>query len=215
MAGECRPGAGTLQGNVDMNRLHRRAGEIFNSVLRRADGADWHAPTPCGEWNVRDLVDHVVSGNLWVPPLVAGQSLAEAGARLDGDLLGDDPIGVGLASTDAASAAFDEPGALERTVELSRGPSPARVYCAERMNDLTVHAWDLAAAIRVTVDLDDDCMSSATEYYRPQEAAGRPGGVFGPAVEVAPDAGSQTRFLAFWGRRADWTPEQVAKPGAS
>ncbi len=213
MAGECSPAGGTLlamatdEPHLVMHELHRRAGETFNAVLRQANGTDWHAPTPCGEWDVRELVHHVVSGNLWVPPLVAGESLAEAGARLDGDLLGDDPIGVGLASTVAATAAFDEPGALERTVELSRGPSPALDYCAERMNDLAIHAWDLAAALGVTVELDRECMAAATAYHRPQEAVGRPAGMFGPPVDVAPDADPQTRFLAFWGRRADWAPE--------
>jgi len=189
-----------------MNELHRRAGERFNSVLRQASGADWLRPTPCGDWNVRDLVHHVVSGNLWVPPLVHGETLDAVAPRLEGDIMGDDPVGVGLASTEVASAAFDESGALERQVELSRGPSPGFEYCAERMNDLAVHAWDLARALGLEVELDSACMSAAMEYYRPQEEEGRPAGMFGPPVEVAPEADAQTRFLAFWGRRADWNP---------
>jgi uncharacterized protein (TIGR03086 family) len=189
-----------------MNELHRRAGDLYDAVLRQAGPDVWERPTPCAEWDVRDLVHHAAWSNLWVAPLVRGESLADVGPRLEGDVLGDDPVGVGLRSTAEASGAFDEPGAMDRLVELSRGPTPGREYCGERMNDLTVHAWDLAAALGLPIELDAGCMEAAMEVYRPMEAAGRPAGMFGPVVEVPPDADLQTRFLAFWGRRSDWAP---------
>ena len=189
-----------------LDGLHRRAGDVLADVLRRVPGDRWRDPTPCTEWDVRDLLHHIAWSNLWVAPLVRGESLAEVGPRLEGDVLGDDPVAATLASIEEASSAYEEPGALDRPVELSRGVAPAREYCGERMSDLTVHAWDLAAAVGVGVELDPECMEAAMEVYRPFEAAGRPAGMFGPPVETAPDADLQTRFLAFWGRRADWVP---------
>lgn len=191
---------------AEMNELHRRAGDLYDAVLRQAGLDVWERPTPCAEWDVRALVHHVAWSNLWVAPLVHGAALDDVGRRLEGDVLGDDPVGAGLRSTAEASDAYDTPGAMDRLVELSRGPTPGRDYCGERMNDLTVHAWDLAAALGLPVELDVECMEAAMEVYRPMEAAGRPAGMFGPLVEVPPDAGLQARFLAFWGRRADWTP---------
>lgn len=178
----------------------------MKDAVRRVPDGHWSDPTPCTEWDLRELLHHIAWSNLWVAPLVRGDSLEEVGPRLEGDVLGDDPVGVTLASVDEASAAYLEPGAMDRPVQLSRGIAPAREYCGERMNDLTVHAWDVAAAIGVDVRLDEECMERAMAIYRPFEAEGRPKGMFGPPVEVSPEADLQTRYLAFWGRSADWTP---------
>jgi uncharacterized protein (TIGR03086 family) len=191
---------------AEMQELHRRAGEILVDALRLAPGASWSRPTPCEDWDLRALVHHVVWNNLWVAPLMHGASLDEAAAKVPEDPLGDDPVGAAIASVDEASAAFGEAGAMDRTVALSRGPSPGRVYCAERMNDLTVHAWDLARALGTDVALDAACMEAAMAYYRPFEPVLRPAGEMGPDVPVPEDSDLQTRFLAFWGRRADWSP---------
>ena len=75
----------------------------------------------------------------------------------------------------------------------------------ERMNDLTVHNWDLARAIGVEVALDPECMERALESFRPHEPVLRAAGELGPTIEVPEDAPLQIRYLAFFGRRADWT----------
>ena len=89
----------------------------------------WHAPTPDTEWDVTDLVQHLVYEQLWVPPLLAGKTIAEVGDAFDGDVLGDDPQRAWTSAAAAAQAAFAEPGALERTVHLSFGDVPATSIC--------------------------------------------------------------------------------------
>ncbi len=191
---------------AEMHELHRRAGETLKGVLAEAREERLVRATPCEAWNVRDLLHHIAWSNLWVAPLLRGESLAEVGSVLGGDVLGGDPAGVTGRSVDESSDAFAEPGAMERLVELSRGPTPGREYAAERMNDLTVHAWDLAKGLGTEVALDPLCVQASLDYYRPLEAILRPAGEMGPDVEVSGEADPQTRFLAFWGRRADWTP---------
>ncbi len=191
---------------ADAGELHRRAGEAFKDVLRAARDDQWHHPTPCTEWDVRALAHHVAWSNLWVAPLVEGRSLAEVAPTVEGDVLGADPVGVALRSVDEASDAFGAPGALQRPVQLSRGESPALVYCTERLNDLLLHAWDLARALGREVALDEEGMEVALAYYRPLEPLLRPIGELGPDVEVEGGADLQTRFLAFFGRRPGWTP---------
>ena len=44
----------------------------------------WSDPTPCAEWDLRMLVDHLVYETLWVPDLVAGATLAEIGEPVRG-----------------------------------------------------------------------------------------------------------------------------------
>jgi uncharacterized protein (TIGR03086 family) len=189
---------------AEKHELHRRAGDGLAGVVRRVDDTHSHRPTPCSEWDVRDLLHHIAWSNLWVAPLVDGKDLAEVAPTLEGDVLGDDPVGVTLRSIDEASDGFQRAG--DRIVQLSRGPTPATVYCFERMNDLVVHHWDLARAIGVEATLDPECMEVALERFRPHEARLRAAGELGPDVEVAPDADLQTRYLAFFGRQADWMP---------
>ena len=77
----------------DIPELHRRACDQVTSRVERIAAGQWDLPTPCTEWNVRDLLRHLVSGTSWVGPLVEGCTIAEVGDRFDGDLLGDDPRG--------------------------------------------------------------------------------------------------------------------------
>ena len=189
---------------TELYEMHRRAGDLLAETVRQVRELQWHLPTPCTEWDVRDLVHHIAWSNLWVTPLCDGRDLAEVAPTLEGDVLGDDPVGATVRSLDEASAGFERAG-NDTLVQLSRGPSPSSIYCAERMNDLTVHSWDLARAIGVDVALDEECMRAGMDYHRPYEADGRPAGMFGPLVEVPGDADLQTRYLAFFGRRANWS----------
>jgi uncharacterized protein (TIGR03086 family) len=188
----------------ELFELHRRAGERLAETVRKVEEGQLHHPTPCTEWDVRDLLHHIAWSNLWVAPLCDGRDLAEVGPQLEGDVLGDDPVDVTLRSIDEASTGFERAG-NHTIVQLSRGPTEAWIYCGERMNDLTVHNWDLARGIGVDVELDTECMERSLEVYRPYESILRPIGELGPDVEVPDDAPLQTRYLAFFGRRADWT----------
>jgi hypothetical protein len=90
------------------------------------------------EWTVRELLNHVVGGNLWVPELVGGKTIEEVGDRLDGDLVGNDLLAAYDASAGVAAAAFREPGAMEREVAVSYGPVPGSVYCGHRFIDVLI-----------------------------------------------------------------------------
>ena len=75
----------------------------FEQRLRSVGATEWDATTPCDEWDVRALVNHVVSELLWMPPLLEGKTIAEVGDRFDGDVLGSDPLAT-YRSAAAASA---------------------------------------------------------------------------------------------------------------
>src|SRR5436190_8451654 len=120
---------------TQMHELHRRAGDRLAETVRKVNEERLHGPTPCSEWDVRDLLHHIAWSNLWVAPLVDGADLAEVAPTLEGDVLGDDPPTVTIRSIEESSGAFER--GRDRTVQLSRGPSSAAEYCGERMNDLT------------------------------------------------------------------------------
>ncbi len=182
--------------------LYRRACERFGEMVAKIGDDQWGAPTPCTEWDVRALVQHLVSENAWIPPLLAGRTIAEVGDSLDRDLLGGDPKAAWQRSAEQAQAAVDEEGALDRTVHISRGDVPGGEYVFEVLADLAVHGWDLARAIGAPEALDTELLEAVYPYYEPLVGLLEYSGAFGPVVEAPADSDRQTRLLAMLGRKA-------------
>lgn len=91
---------------------HAEALRLFGERVRDVRGDQWGAPTPCTEWNVRELVNHVTAEQLWIPPLVSeGRTVEELAGSFSGDVLGEDPV-----------AAWDRP----RPPRMPPSPRPAR-----------------------------------------------------------------------------------------
>ena len=180
--------------------LHARALEATGRIVDGVPADRWHAATPCGDWDARALVNHLVSGNWWAAELAAGRTIEQVGSRLDGDLLGDDPAAAYAASAAAAAAVFRRPGALDAPCAVSYGPVPGSVYAGHRFLDVLVHGWDLAAATGQDYTLDPELIGPCRRIIEPQLEAFRSAGALGPEVAVPADASTQTRFLALLGR---------------
>lgn len=180
---------------------HAAAMSEFDRRVRAVRADHWRNPTPCTEWDVRALVNHLVTEQLWAPPLLEGATIDDVGDRFDGDQLGDDPVAAWAAAAAAAREAFAAPGALGRSVAVSHGPRPAEEYCQEMTLDLTVHAWDLARAITADERLDAALVRGVLAFIEPQVEHLADTGLFGPPIAVSDDADDQTRLLALLGRR--------------
>jgi uncharacterized protein (TIGR03086 family) len=185
---------------ADLLELHRRGAERFSDLVDEV-GPRWSDRTPDTEWDVRALVNHLTAEQLWAPPLMGGATVAEVGDRFDGDVLGDDPTSTWHRSIAAASAAFGEPGALERTVHLSFGDVPGEEYVFQMTMDLHLHAWDLATALGADDTIDADSVSMLLPRLAPMVEVLAGSGMFAPPVPVEDDADEQTRLLAVLGRR--------------
>ncbi|MEU6996410.1 TIGR03086 family metal-binding protein [Streptomyces sp. NPDC046465] len=181
---------------------HGEALGLFAARVHAVRADQWDAPTPCADWTVRDLVDHLTTEQLWVPALVRdGATVESVGDAFDGDVLGPDPVESWDTAATAARAAFEEPGALERTVNLSFGPTDATFYCGQMTTDLVVHAWDLSRAIGADETLPDALVAFALGEVSPYAAELEKSGLFAPAVEPPADADEQTKLLNLLGRR--------------
>ncbi|AXI76759.1 TIGR03086 family metal-binding protein [Peterkaempfera bronchialis] len=183
-------------------RMHAEALASFGRRVRAVGANQWKAPTPCTRWTVRDLVNHLTVEQLWVPPLMEGATLAEVGDRFDGDQLGDDPVGTWRRAATAARDAVIRHGALDATVHLSAGDTPAVEYCSQLTTDAAVHTWDLARATGGDTRLAPELVAFARREVEPYADQLSAGGLFAPPVEVPDDADEQTRLLALLGRRA-------------
>ncbi|MFD7496470.1 TIGR03086 family metal-binding protein [Streptomyces sp. NPDC059832] len=182
---------------------HGEALRLFTDRVHAVREDQWSAPTPCTEWTVRELVAHLTSEQLWVVPLVTGgRTVTDVGDAFDGDVLGDDPVTAWDRAADGARRAFEAPGALERTVNLSYGESAADAYCAQMVADAVVHAWDLSRAIGADERLPARLVAFARSEVGPYAKDLSQSGLFAAPVDTAADADAQTRLLALLGRRA-------------
>jgi uncharacterized protein (TIGR03086 family) len=192
---------GRSRGMTDVKGLHARALRRYGELVHAIRDDQWHGPTPCSEWDVRVLVNHLVSENLWMPPLLEGKTISEVGSSLDGDLLGEDPKAAWDHSAEEASRAV-QAIPLEGTVHLSYGETPVEHYISEVFMDLTIHAWDLARAIGADEAMDPEAVDLLYERYKPIEDGLKASGLFGPKVDPPPGSDKQTQLLAVFGRVA-------------
>jgi uncharacterized protein (TIGR03086 family) len=178
-----------------MNPLvaHQRAQETFALVLINVTSVQLSSSTPCPEWDVKALVDHVITGNQRVVLRAGGQV-----APLPQDL-----IAAHRTSAKQAQEIFAERQALTRTYQISIGEVPGTVFIELRTTDLLTHAWDLAVATGQPTDLDPALAEyiltfSKQMMSRPAlRGEGRPFGEEQPCGDERPAA---DRVAAFLGR---------------
>jgi uncharacterized protein (TIGR03086 family) len=187
---------------ADQAELHRRAVEEFDARVRVVTDDQWQLPTPCSDWNVRQLVNHLVYENRWTVPLMGGSTIEEVGDRYEGDLLGDRPKAAWEESSTDAVQAVSAEGALERIVDLSSGPTPAREYVSQLFADHLIHAWDLARAVGADERLAPELVDACAAWFASMEDIYRAIGAVGERPETPPGADAQTVLLAAFGRTA-------------
>ncbi len=186
--------------------LYAKAADRFAAAVGGVPGDRWSAPTPCTDWDVRALTNHVVGEDRWVVPLVEGRTIAEVGDALDGDLLGAAPAEAASTATKGAVAALSEPGALDRTVHLSFGDFTAEDYAWQVLVDHVVHTWDLLAGSGADRALDPELVEAAAGWWGDWAESYRSAGAVAAPVDVGPGASAQDRLIGSFGRDPGWTP---------
>jgi uncharacterized protein (TIGR03086 family) len=173
---------------------HQRAQVTFAGVLANVTSAQLSLPTPCDEWDVQALIDHVIAGNQRVVMRSGGQV-----ASLPEDL--------GTAhrsSAESAQGTFAGPEALTRTYQLPIGEVPGTTFIELRTSDVLIHAWDLAIATGQPTDLDPELAEYVLGFTKQMmnrpglRGGGRPYGEEQPSSDERPAA---DRVAAFLGRR--------------
>ena len=155
-------------------------------------------PTPCSEWNVGDLINHLTAGSRVFGTLLAGGE-AELPASPP-DLIGDDPVGVFAEARTMFTDGLDSPGALERSVTLPMGDVPAPVLVDLLKFDVLVHCHDLARATGQPFDPPADVVAEARQIASGAADGLRAAGALAPAVEPGPGATPIEELSAFCGR---------------
>ena len=186
----------------DVQGFHARAVEAFGERVHAVPDERWSGPTPCTDWDVRALVNHLVGENLWTPPLFEGRTIADVGDAYDGDVLGTDPKAAWDVAASPAVGAVQGDGAMDRTVHLSFGDFEGRFYAWQLFFDFLIHGWDLSRAIGAEERMDPELVDAALAWFVDMESVYRQGGAISERPEVPDDADPQTRLLAMTGRTA-------------
>jgi uncharacterized protein (TIGR03086 family) len=185
----------------DVMQRFEQASKHFGELVHHVKDDQWSNATPCSEWDVRALVNHLVYEARWAPPMLKGQTIEQVGDRFEGDLLGPDPKTSFDDALGAVPTAISAPGAMAGTVHLSFGDTPAEEYVGQLTCDFAVHSWDLARGIGADDTLDPGLVQWVDDMARPQVSMLEASGLFDPPVDVAADADPQTKLLALFGRK--------------
>jgi uncharacterized protein (TIGR03086 family) len=163
------------------------------AVVRGVKPDQLDAPTPCREWTVRQLLDHLLE---WGPALVAAGRKAEPATAGAGDL---------EAIYDDLVAAWSDPAAWQGTTRVG-GPQelPATMIGGMVLAEVVVHGWDLARATGQDVAWDPALLEVVHREIAATAETGRGMGVYGPPVPVPDDRPVLARALGLTGRDPDW-----------
>ena len=186
---------------MDVIATFGRVLDRTNEVVDGVDASQLGNATPCSEWDVRAVINHIAGGATMFAECVEGPVPdTRLGELMGGDNLGDDFKGNYRTAVDRARAAFAEPGVLEKIVTLPFGEMPAGVALNIAIMDVMTHAVDIATATGQTID-DDEILTTALEVGRQLITDDfRAPGVFDPEQPASPDATAAEKLLAFAGR---------------
>jgi uncharacterized protein (TIGR03086 family) len=178
----------------DLVMLYRAATSRAIVVVEavRPDQLDW--PTPCSEWAVQQLIDHLVGGTEYLLAAASGRQPV----ALEGAIASDYRRGV-----QRVLAAVAQPGVTDRICTSPLGFDwPVAQAVAGTFMDVLIHTWDLAHATHQDERLDPILVQACTAMFVPEmPRRGREAGIIGPEVALGADASEQDRLLAVMGRR--------------
>ena len=179
-----------------------RASAVTGDLIEHIGAGQWTAPTPCTEWNVRDVVNHLVGMNLVLVAMFDQSPMPERGA----DRLGADPAGAYRRSAAELQAAARRPGVLERSQATPVGVATGAERLQWRIADLLAHDWDLVQATGIAAELPGDLAEQALTFVRAQLPGQPRAGRFADPQPVPDHAPAIDRLAAFTGRPVPWTP---------
>jgi uncharacterized protein (TIGR03086 family) len=185
---------------MNLVALHDRALDVLGTTIEKIDPSQMSDPTPCSEFDVRALLDHVIAGNLRFTAIARGAPAVSV--PVTDDFFTDDAVRPYRESAAALSEAWADPAALERTAHLPFGDFPGEFALGIHIVESVVHTCDLAKATGQPTDIDPELCDAAWQRAKDLDDMFRgPGRPFGAAVAPPPDATPTERLVAWLGRQ--------------
>jgi uncharacterized protein (TIGR03086 family) len=198
---------------MELRSLMIQAADTTAQAMRAVDPDRLGAPTPCTEYDLRTLVNHVV---LWTGPRAEGAARKQPVEGTDGGPAGASAEGVDVtrnpgwieeyaAQARRTAQAWSDPAAWEGSTGLSAaGRMPADFVGGILFGEFLLHAWDLAAATGTRPEIGDELAEALHERLAAMAHQAREFKVFGPEVAVPESAPALDRALGLAGRDPSW-----------
>ncbi len=172
---------------------------VTRGVLANVSRDQLGDATPCAQWKVSDLVNHVVGGQYFFEAGVLGEPQTEG----DSDFADGDFVAAFDTGSQRCLAAFSADGVMDRMLTLPFGQMPGSAFLGLATTDTFTHAWDLARATGQDTDLAPELAAQllvgARQAIQPAFRS-EDGAVFGMEQSAPPGASNADELAAFLGR---------------
>ncbi|MFC9257568.1 TIGR03086 family metal-binding protein [Amycolatopsis thailandensis] len=178
----------------------------FAGILRGIGETEFAARTPCAEYDVRALLNHLLYWGPWLeaagrkaPPPEVATGEAEAA------LVGPGWLDVAERQTARLVDVFGTPEAWQGMTALGTAQMPASIVGDMVLGEFVFHGWDLARALGRTIDVAPEAAEAVYVSAVAMGEQARSMKVYGEEVTVAEGATAFERALGATGRNAAWT----------
>ena len=165
-------------------------------------------PTPCSEWDVRGILNHLIGGLEFTAGCIAGNPPSIRVAEADSSYIDEPNVSVLIEAyhtlLDRVLQSGSEPGALDGIVSTPYfGEMPVSQIFVGTTMDQFIHGWDLAKATGQDTTLDAGLVEFAYGMLVSGGFAnmGRQAGFIGPEIAVPDNSSAQDKLIAYMGRQ--------------
>lgn len=180
--------------------LHR-VSDLFEHLSSSLHDDQWELPTPCSDWSVAQLVNHVVGGN-WFTIRILNEQPADVAIAdtIESFTPSLDRVAAAVSSTRTQTELSAQPGALDRRCSHVVGYLSGAEALQLRLHDLIIHNWDLARALDTPATIADDLIAWAiADLLAPDSLSARHFDIASSDL-ARHEAEPQLRLLAAFGR---------------
>ncbi|CAN5819726.1 TIGR03086 family metal-binding protein [soil metagenome] len=196
-----------------MSETHdlRPVARALADVIASVDDDRLAGPTPCPDYTVGDLLDHVAGLSVAFTAAATKESLPAGASGPSGDAsrLDDDWRTTIPTRLHVLAGAWQEPDAWTGMTVAGPVEMPGEIAGLVALNELVIHGWDVARAAGAVYEPDTDavmaCRDFVLQFSGPGSEEQRAGG-FGPVVTPPAGATPLEELIAISGRDPNWTP---------
>jgi uncharacterized protein (TIGR03086 family) len=188
--------------SAEMTAAAAEAARVVGNVPQNA----LNAPTPCGDWDLRTLLNHTI---LWTSYSAERRAHGESVAEdlMNKDFTADPGFREDYArQIGNAVKAWSAPEAWAGTRNVMGDATPAADVGAMLLMETALHGWDVAKATGQEFKTDEQTAKALEDIVRAQAELFRKYQGFADAVESPRNATAFERALTLSGRDPGWKP---------